>query len=391
VSFTASAGTTYYFMVSAYSSNGGSSVFQLTFQGASPTATFTPTVIAPAPPPTFTSTVGPPTPTFTTRAPNAPFTATPTFTTAPPPTPTRPSGLVNDVCGSAMTIDAAPYSSSMITSAATSDATDPAPGCGNGSRSKSVWYRYTAPSSGLLTVNTFGSNYDTILAAYTGNCNSYAAVAGACNDDTNGAQSRISFTASAGTTYYFLVTAYSNNGGTLVFQLTSQGSGPAPPSTPTFTPAGPPPTFAPAPPTATRTQAPPPTAPIPGGLPDACSNALTVGTPYNGSLTTTTATLDPTDPTPGCGNGSRGRSVWYRFTAPTTGTLTVNTFGSSYDTILAVYRGSCGALTATGICNDDSGSAQSRVSFQATAGTTYTFLVTSYANVGGTLRFSLSY
>jgi hypothetical protein len=116
-----------------------------------------------------------------------------------------------------------------------------------------------------------------------------------------------------------------------------------------------------------------------------------VTAPYSGSLVTTTATLDTTDPAPGCGNGARGRSVWYRFTAPTSGTLTANTFGSNYDTILAVYTGSCGAFTPTGVCNDDTGGAQSRVSFQATSGRTYYFLVTSYTNVGGTLTFSLSY
>jgi len=33
---------------------------------------------------------------------------------------------------------------------------------------KSVWYRWKAPNNGILTVNTFGSNFDTLLAAYTG-------------------------------------------------------------------------------------------------------------------------------------------------------------------------------------------------------------------------------
>src|SRR6185295_4658322 len=32
----------------------------------------------------------------------------------------------------------------------------------------SVWYRWTAPDSGLLTVRTAGSSFDTILAVYTG-------------------------------------------------------------------------------------------------------------------------------------------------------------------------------------------------------------------------------
>jgi hypothetical protein len=91
--------------------------------------------------------------------------------------------------------------------------------CGNGTRAKSVWYRYTALADGTLTANTFGSSYDTILAAYTGSCGAFTAVPAACNDDSGGLQSRISFQARGGVTYYFLVTAYRNDGGTLRFQL----------------------------------------------------------------------------------------------------------------------------------------------------------------------------
>ncbi len=423
VSFTASGGTTYSFLVSAYSNNGGSLVLQLTFQGVGATATPTPTS-TPAPPtltrtptpsPSRTFTPGPPTQTSTPGPPTATVTATPTFTTAPPASPTSPSGQFNDACGNAMVIAVAPFSNSMATGAATSDSTDPAPACGNHSRAKSVWYRFTAPSAGTLTANTFGSNYDTILSAYTGTCGSYTPVAGACNDDTSGAQSRLSFVASAGTTYYFLVSAYSSNGGALVFQLTFQGSGPTATSTPaapsatrtqtpsptdTFTPGPPTATFTPAPPTATFTttptftQIPPPSPTSPGGLAnDACTSALTIAAaPYSGTVVTTAATTEANDPAPSCGNHSRGKSVWYRFTAPSSGTLTANTFGSSYDTILAVFTGSCGAFTQlAGGCNDDTSGVQSRVPFQASAGTTYYFLATAYSSNGGTLRFSLSY
>jgi hypothetical protein len=397
VSFTTSAGTTYYFLVSAYSNNGGNLVFQLTFQGAGPTATPTPT-FTPQPPtpthtqtplPTATFTIGPPTLTFTPGPPTATPTITPPFTATPSRTPTSSNGLFNDACANAMIIDSAPYSSTVVTSLATADATDPAPGCGNHSRGKSVWYRFTAPSNGTLTANTFGSNYDTILSAYTGACGAYAPVPGACNDDTSGLQSRVAFTASGGVTYYFLASAYSNNGGTLAFQLTFQGTGPTATPTETFTPGPPTATFTVTP---TFTQGPPPTATSPSGLPnDACSNTTTIAAvPYSGTAVTTAATIEATDPAPTCGNHSRGKSVWYSFTAPATGTLTANTFGSSYDTILSAYTGSCGAFASVS-CNDDSNSLQSRVSLQVTAGTTYYFLVTAYTSNGGTLRFSLSY
>jgi len=411
VSFTANAGTTYYFLASAYSNNGGTLVFQLTFQGAGPTATPSPTFTAA--PPTATRTPTPlPTLTFTPGPPTQTPTITPTLAALPPTTPTSANGLLNDTCVNARVVDIAPYSNTVVSTSATTDANDPPPGCGNGSRGKSVWYRFSAPSNGALTVNTFGSSYDTILSAYTGYCGAYAPVTGACNDDTNGMQSRITFNATGGTMYYFLVTAYSNNGGTTVLQLTFQGTGPTATPTSTFSP-GPPTatrtptpspteTFTPGPPTATFTAG-PPTATLtvtpvltqtPSGVSnDLCANAIQIAAvPYAGTALTTTATSDTTDPPVGCGNASRNKSVWYRFTAPGAGTLTATTFGSSYDTILAAYTGMCGAFTPVpGACNDDTNGLQSRVSVQAVAGVTYYFMATGYANTGGTLKFNLSY
>ena len=54
-----------------------------------------------------------------------------------------------------------------------------------------------------------------------------------------------------------------------------------------------------------------------------------------------------------------------------------NTFGSNFDTTLGVYTGTRGSLTQIA-CNDDSnGTLQSRVRFDAIAGTTYYFMVSS--------------
>jgi hypothetical protein len=128
-----------------------------------------------------------------------------------------------DTCQSATVVSATPYSHSVQTSAATSSGDDPSPSCGNGSSGKSIWYRFTAPSNGTITANTFGSSYDTILAAFAGACGALNQVSNACNDDSDGLQSRISFTAVGGTTYYFMVSAYSNDGGTLNFALDFTG------------------------------------------------------------------------------------------------------------------------------------------------------------------------
>lgn len=75
---------------------------------------------------------------------------------------------------------------------------------------------------------------------------------------------------------------------------------------------------------------------------------------------------------------SRNQTVWFAFTPTQNMFLEANTFGSNYDTTLSVYTGSRGALTQIA-CNDDSnGTFQSRVRFNAVAGTTYYFEVSSF-------------
>ena len=72
------------------------------------------------------------------------------------------------------------------------------------------------------------------------------------------------------------------------------------------------------------------------------------------------------------------QSVWYAFTPPTTMRLEANTLGSNYDTSLAVYSGARGALSELA-CNDNLSDTlqQSRVRFEAKAGTTYYFMASS--------------
>jgi M6 family metalloprotease-like protein len=70
----------------------------------------------------------------------------------------------------------------------------------------SIWYRWTAPESSSVIVDTIGSDFDTTLAAYTGSTvGGLSEVDG--NDDISAgqAQSRINFAASAGITYRIAV------------------------------------------------------------------------------------------------------------------------------------------------------------------------------------------
>jgi len=90
-----------------------------------------------------------------------------------------------------------------------------------------------------------------------------------------------------------------------------------------------------------------------------------------------------------------GKSVWYRFTPTSSGRVTIDTCSyASFDTLLAVYTGSSvGALTSVA-SNDDtvgcgSGTA-SRVSFDATAGTTYRIAVDGKNGASGQFTIAIS-
>ncbi|HEV2695324.1 MAG TPA: immunoglobulin domain-containing protein [Verrucomicrobiae bacterium] len=121
----------------------------------------------------------------------------------------------NDLCSGAVVITSYSYSNLQSTVKASSYA-DPTPDCidgfGNG-----VWYQFTPASSGLLLVDTLGSDFDTGLAIYTGGCGSFTEVA--CDDDSDGVTSALSIPATAGTTYYFLAGGYDGHVGNLVFHL----------------------------------------------------------------------------------------------------------------------------------------------------------------------------
>jgi len=90
----------------------------------------------------------------------------------------------------------------------------------------SVWYTFTSPVSGPITINTLGSNYDTSLAVYTGSAvNGLTPIAG--NDDFFGLQSRVQFDATAGTSYQIAVDGFSASTGSIVLNLASLRTGTA--------------------------------------------------------------------------------------------------------------------------------------------------------------------
>jgi hypothetical protein len=113
----------------------------------------------------------------------------------------------NDSFANAQTVTGVTGTTTGINTGASKETGEPNHGGNTGGRS--IWYGWTAPSTGTATFQTCGSDYDTTLAAYTGAVvNSLTSLAS--NDDHCGLQSRIEFPVTSGTTYRIAVDGYSD-------------------------------------------------------------------------------------------------------------------------------------------------------------------------------------
>lgn len=147
-------------------------------------------------------------------------------------TVSQPATPANDAFANAVVLPGAGSFAGNSTGA-TAETGEPAHA--GGSPVRSIWWRVTPTASGTMTIDTCGSGYDTTLAVYTGAAvNALTGIAS--NDDTCGLQSRVTFGATAGTTYHIAVAGY--GGATGAVLLNAAFSGPALVST-TTTLAGP--------------------------------------------------------------------------------------------------------------------------------------------------------
>ncbi len=88
-----------------------------------------------------------------------------------------------------------------------------------------------------------------------------------------------------------------------------------------------------------------------------------------------------------------GKSVWWSWKAPSTARVSLNTRGSSFDTILGVYTGSAVSALTTVASNDDDpagGTLTSALSFNAVKDTVYRIAVDGYSAASGNVTLNLS-
>ncbi|CAA6803338.1 MAG: Unknown protein [uncultured Aureispira sp.] len=231
----------------------------------------------------------------------------------------------DDPCGAtALTVGAACSFSTFTTAGATATVGPPAPGCASFSDAD-VWFTATVPASGHLIFDTnTGVITDGGMAIYTGSCGSLTLVECDDDDSANGLMPMIdNATLTPGATIWVRVWEFGgNNNGTFDICV-HNGTGGA--TTPTND----------EPCTATALTA---------GL--TCSfSTFTNASAGNSSLTTTTAL-------PTCANFVDA-DVWFTVTVPASGHLIFDTnTGVVTDGGMAIYRGTCGALTELD-CNDD--------------------------------------
>ncbi len=127
----------------------------------------------------------------------------------------------NDEFASALSIGSMPYSNIGGTLGATRAITDPELSCGGGAPSQhynSVWFTILPQNETRYLLSTTGSDYDTILAVWTGEEGNLTEFA--CNDDADGLQSNLNILAEAGIRYYIEVVQKGvPGGGSLVFSI----------------------------------------------------------------------------------------------------------------------------------------------------------------------------
>jgi hypothetical protein len=129
----------------------------------------------------------------------------------------------NDDCATARVIEQARFSDLVATFRTSDQGFDPLPSCGYMEyRGRSVWYTYEPPTDGTVTIDTTGSNYDTVVSVLTGGCASLTELPDACNDDLipgSNLSSQLTLRVRKNTTYYVLVSDWFRYGGMLAFHL----------------------------------------------------------------------------------------------------------------------------------------------------------------------------
>lgn len=274
------------------------------------------------------------------------------------------TGAANDAFASATAISPLPFKSTAIdTTLATTEANeDLDPTCSD-FVGRTLWYKLTPAATITITADTVESSagFDTVLVLYQGaTINGLTEVA--CDDDSgvapqSGGSSRITAaTLTGGQTYYLQVGGWRQTlgddpeAGTLVLNVKLAGL-------------------------------------ANDGFASVAASSLPVNA--NGIDTSTATTEQGEDVDPSC-TELIGKTVWYKLTPASNITITADTGGSSFDTVLVLFQGATlGGLTEIA-CDDDgigSGGASRIPAASLTGGQTYYLQVGGWQGATGSAKF----
>lgn len=219
---------------------------------------------------------------------------------------------------------------------ATSEPTDPSiQGLPLGA---TLWWEWTAPAGGLVSVDTSGSGYDTVVGVFTGSTAGALTLVAANDDSISGVTSRLAFQAQAGTTYQIGVAGKNSATGLTLLNVGT-------------TPAN-----------------------------DAFAQPVVL-TGESARVTATNLHSSREAGEPLILGFSGGNSLWYRWTAPKTGRFQVAAVSNDFDPLLAVYTGSAVNALTTISASDNTGSDNAQTAalctVDATAGATYLITIDS--------------
>ncbi|MCH8201201.1 MAG: hypothetical protein IIB85_04695, partial [Chloroflexi bacterium] len=261
----------------------------------------------------------------------------------------------NDDFADAIVITSLPFTDSAKIVESATEVGEPSPSCAFGSIANSVWYRYTPGEDMLLAADTTGSEFDTVLAVWAEQGVFGLGEVACVSVFGFPSGSSLAFEAVAGETYYFQVAgaSFDTQAGKVAFNLDVG-----------FRPAN-------------------------DDLTDA---TVITSLPFADSVDTLLASTEPGEPGASCAFGGPATTVWFSFTPSQDTLLLVDTTGSDFDAILAVWIDTVFGLGEIACSFSVGAPSGSRLAFQAEAGQTYLFQVGGFpfgGNAAGKLAFSL--
>ena len=250
---------------------------------------------------------------------------------------------VNDLCGNATTLVAGVNATGNTSTATATGAVFCGPA---GDGAAGVWFTFTGNGqNAVVSSSNPGTNFDTQLAIYSGSCGALV-----CEDGDDDGGAGLTSTASAATTPGVTYYAYLDGFGTGTGDYEVSLEFIAPP------------------------------------MNDLCANAIELEPGVDAFGTNLLANAVGAVPCGPAGDGASG--VWYTFMGnDSTATISTVNPGTDFDTQLAVYSGSCGAL----VCeagNDDATGLQSTV-ILTTMGVQYFVYVDGFGTATGDFQLSL--